>query len=134
MQITTSNRALIGKNVVVKLSKPFATLAEHAESTECDPYRARPRTLEIIARWLRDTPKESRKPFDLLLNASAAERASIADSQRSSAPPASLAAFMCRFALPGTRPSPDTHAPRRISFAIRAEVPIAWRGDITSET
>lgn len=46
MQITTSNRTLVEKNVVITLSGPFQTHAERAQSTDSDPDRARHRTFE----------------------------------------------------------------------------------------
>lgn len=44
LEFATSNRKVIGKNVVVELSKPFSLLANHDSIPACDPQRAIRRT------------------------------------------------------------------------------------------
>lgn len=54
LRITTSNRALEGKNVEITLSKPFFLVAERPKITCGAPHRKRLRTLDVLLRKLVD--------------------------------------------------------------------------------
>lgn len=60
----TSNRAVLGKSVVVELQEPFHSVAEYLANHRCDLDRDRPRTLEALVSqidaWIENTEKSAK--------------------------------------------------------------------------
>ena len=58
----TSNRSVLGKDVVVELREPYAEVAKHLFSTECDPYRDTARTMDqvfdTLVEWAKNNPEK----------------------------------------------------------------------------
>ncbi len=60
LKVITSNRLVNGRNVAIELKNPFQLVANRTETSYGSPYRARPRTLDRLAKtlwnWLKANP------------------------------------------------------------------------------
>lgn len=67
LKILTSNRDVVGKNVVVKLHSPFSEIANRPPVTAGDPQRDQPRTFErifnVVARLISEGTLPRREVF-----------------------------------------------------------------------